>query len=184
MNFKLIVVFLLVLSLLSCKEQQEKRRLKKLYEQNIGKQVDFNELKDSLEFLNISKDGFYNFGMLSEYKIVTQIDANCEKCISRINNDWASFLAKVNKDQVQAIFIIYTKRPRYFKEIILPDIEDCGIFIIDTRKYVFNHYQIPHDFIFQTFILDEKNEIISFGDPSLNNAYAELLLDKFAGKIE
>ncbi len=178
------ISILILFTISSCKlfrQENEANRLKRIYQEFLGKKLD---LPDSVFILDrncIQKKNNIDLNNRNQLKIITRIDGNCGKCINDIKRWNEEIIKKIDTSFVNIHIFIYTDNPSYFTKHICPEIAIDYPLLIDTlNRFVISNDLPRFDNRFHSFLLDKNNNIILIGSPLHNSDLKTLYL----GEIE
>jgi len=113
----------------------------------------------------------------SKLKIFSLISGDCEKCISNINL-WDEIIQEINSQKnVKIYLVILTTDPEFFIERYLPEINTLSSILIDKDYNFLKINDFPPYKRFQTFLLNDNDEIILVGDPFYNDKSMKLYIN-------
>lgn len=176
MRFNLILIFLLLI-FYSCNFKSKEQKDWEEYTQKevtkwIGKEM---YIPDNILMGNIySIDTFHVSKMKKGKKIVTYIDVGCSACLINFSF-WNKFVEESENKGINCDYLIYINTG---KESLEP-INELGFHhpvLLDTGLLFINKNNI-RDKRFQTALLNENNEVILIGDPSVNEKLRELYMN-------
>jgi hypothetical protein len=109
-------------------------------------------------------------------KMVTYIDGTCGACLISLNF-WQSFMAKVYQKRKDCVFYILVNWPDEINEASNPLLEYKFTYSWYIDKYCsfFSNYEI-YDKRLQAVLLNQQNEVLLIGEPSLNPRLGEFYL--------
>ena len=117
----------------------------------------------------------------SDKKIVTRFEGDCPSCIASISV-WKKIYdaAKEKNSKIKFVFYVEIIREEAFHEL-KQKLEFADYVIFDQRGsfFKYNLLKFPYGLEDQTFLLDEKNKILLFGNPAVKKE----LIKKYIGKI-
>lgn len=110
-------------------------------------------------------------------KIATYIDGNCEVCINHLK-DWASFIDN-NKDDLDGVDLLFFVHAYDYSsfEYLVKDLFFAYPVIYDANEEYSRRNRLL-DTDYQTFLLDENNEIRLVGIPIKNRELAKLYIQE------
>ena len=168
----------------SCQFKSQEQKNWENYAKNevssrIGKKMN---LPDSIL---IAEDGFINTFYLeqikSKRKIVTYIDISCSACLNNFSF-WSQFIEKSDKQNIDCEYLIFING----KINSLNAIRRLGFdypVLFDSTSIFIEMNQL-WDKRFQTALLNERNEVILIGDPTVNEKLKDLYMDVLLDKHE
>jgi len=167
MNKVQIGMILFLLINVGCNSHEEKKVFQELGNMT-GKQI---QLLDSLEIYSAS--GVNNLEIDHRgFKLVTYIDGTCSNCVLQLRA-WEDYISKNATNNVEYIFYIYTIDSYYIKET-LKTLEFSQSVFLDSTDAFFKTNNISEEKIYQTFLLDQNNEVVLLGNPLYNKKLEEL----------
>jgi len=161
----------------SCQSFKNKREIKHIVKNWYNKEI---VMPDSVFVLKngtlvlLGNNPLYH----KNYKILTFIPADCEKCVFGAKS-WCTFLDSVNqKSSIDFIPVFITSNPDHFIEYYLPRLPDCiNPYLGILNKFIFPP-NLPSDWNLRTFLLDENNKILLIGNPVYNQKIKNLYYKK------
>jgi hypothetical protein len=102
-------------------------------------------------------------------KIVTRFEGDCPSCIASIIA-WKKIYGTIRerKNNIKFVFYVEIIQEEAFKELQRKlDFADYVIFDQKGSFFKYNLLQFPYGLEDQTFLLDENNKIILFGNPTV-----------------
>ncbi|WP_085537478.1 DUF1573 domain-containing protein [Massilibacteroides vaginae] len=180
-KFRLLSILCLTI-LFGCKET-DKERLTRLVTEWQGKEIIFPEnpvftvfLTDTVEY-NIPSAG---------HKVLVYVDSlGCTSCKLQLDR-WKQFISytdSVTNRTVSFLFFIHAKDYKEIRYLLKRDGFNYPVCLdIDDSLNKLN--QFPSEMTFQTFLLNEKNEVEVIGNPIHNLAVKELYLKQITGETE
>lgn len=175
------IIIAILLFLTSCKDDKRARVLNLLQDWN-SKEFIF---PSKLHFTINGNDSIdYQIYSGSKYKIVIYVDSiGCTSCKLRLPA-WKNFMTEVDSltsDSVQFLFFFFPKNKVEMSNILMFDQFDFPVCIDEQDSLnILNH--IPTETMFQTFLLDRNNRVISIGNPIHNSKIKNLYLNIITGK--
>lgn len=118
-----------------------------------------------------------NFNDSSSYKILCYTNRDgCMSCKLKLS-DWKQFINKLNSlpYKVPIIFVMNTDNIMDLRKLLRDENFSYPI-LIDTKDYVNTINRFPTNPRFQTFLLNQKNEVILIGNPVYSQAIEDLYL--------
>lgn len=167
--------FFICVLFVSCSET-EKERIGRLVNEWSDKEVVFPE---NSYFVSLNKDTMYL--PKSEYTIVTYVDSiGCTSCKLKLM-EWRRLIAQV--DSANNTSVLFFLHPKDEKEIVYALRRDNFTYpVCIDEKDTFNKLnKLPHDEMFQTFLLDKNNKVVAIGNPVHNPKVKELYLKIIMG---
>lgn len=154
---------ILLISLLSCSENNENEQLVKNL---LGREIDYSESVFTImgkDTVNFNLDGY-------EYKILTYVDSKgCTACQMKIE-EWKEYMNMVDSLSSGKVGFIFYYAPKSFGTVrfILQEHNFEYPVIIDTINDFGRRNSIPGNYMLQTFLLDRENRIAAIGNPIIN----------------
>lgn len=178
---------LLALLFVSCKGTGSKERLAALLNEWDQKEIKF---PSHIVFTVQGKDTV-DYGITDRYKVLVYTDSTgCTGCRLRLA-DWKKFMQQVDSvstDSVQFLFFLFPKERMGLRRTLKTALFDTPVCIDEQDSLnLLNHF--PQRMDFQTFLLNEKNQVVAVGNPVYNRRVRDLYLkilsdNKFQGKNE
>lgn len=180
--YSMVMVICLVLSSCHFKTQEQKDWEK--YAENevsgrIGKEL---YLPDSL--LLAGENGiipFYISDIRVKERIVTYIDITCSACLNNFSF-WDKFIKETKTKNITCEYLIYInggesclkaiRQLTFYHPVLL---DSCSVFIERNSLW---------DKRFQTALLNERNEVVLIGDPTVNEKLKDLYMDVLLNEDE
>ncbi len=166
-------LFLLLLTLLSCKDV-EKERITHLVEKWSGKEIAFPE---HAVFTVLGKDTV-DFRISDfQYKILTYVDTiGCSSCKLKLLS-WKSFIKEL--DAVANVQFLFYFHPKSTQELLYTIRSNNFTYpVCFDEQDEFNRLnQLSSEMTFQTFLLDENNKVVAIGNPIHNAKIKELYMN-------
>lgn len=120
----------------------------------------------------------------SEYKILVYVDSTgCANCKMKLE-EWKEFISHINSEtnnSCQFLFFIHAKHPQEMSYIFKRakfDIPVC----IDSNDRINTLNKFPKEQLFQTFLLNQENEVIYVGNPIYSPAIRSLYEKEILGE--
>lgn len=107
----------------------------------------------------------------SKFKIVTFIDADCSVCLNNFSY-WNTFINESNSKKYDCDFLIFVNINKS-QWMNIRTLKFAHSFIIDSACQFVEKNQL-WDKRFQTTLINDKNEVIIIGDPTVNKELGEL----------
>jgi hypothetical protein len=124
-----------------------------------------------------TKDSLYIYSNKPKLKVIVYVDGTCGVCLINLNV-WQSIMTKVYQKRKDCFFYILVNWPREIVENSNPLLE-AGFpysWYLDRECSFFGSYNL-YDKRLQAVLLNEKNELLLIGDPSLNPQLGSLYLE-------
>ncbi|MCH5263711.1 MAG: hypothetical protein J1F42_12425 [Lachnospiraceae bacterium] len=131
-------------------------------------------MQDSVQ--NLSTIELKNILTNSRLKIVTYVDVDCSICMLKLDF-WRKFIQNLTKKGARISILIYAHSTR--KENLIPLMENIWP---QDQPWIYDQYKNfiitneLYDDHFQSLLLNQKNEIILIGDPTLNKGMEKLFM--------
>lgn len=110
----------------------------------------------------------------SKFKIVTFIDASCSACLNNFSY-WEAFIDESKLKRCDCDFLVFVNIDK-LEWMDIRSLKFTYPFIIDSTCQ-FVEKNCIYDKRFQTFLVNEKNEVIVIGDPTVNKELGILYKD-------
>jgi len=177
-SYKIIILFAL-LFLFSCSASNTD--WSEMTTKDIIKSLSGQKVNIPIDLLIVNEDELVVFDSLNLYesklKIFSLISGDCEKCINNINL-WKKIEQELNpRRNVKIYFVILTTDPEFFIERYLPMINTSSSILIDKEYNFLKINNFPPYNRFQTFLLNDNNEIVLIGDPFYNEKSLKLYVN-------
>lgn len=176
--FLLTVLYLTIL--LGCKETY-KERLTRLVTEWQSKEITFPE---NPVFTVFATDTVGYEILSSRHKVLVYVDSlGCTSCKLQLDR-WKqliSYTDSLTNGEVPFLFFFNAKDYREIRYLLKRDNFDYPV-CLDTNDSLNKLNQFPSELTFQTFLLNEKNEVEVIGNPIHNLAVKELYLKQITGK--
>jgi hypothetical protein len=181
MQIKPLIVSILALAMLfGCKET-DKERLARLVTEWQGKKVRF---PTNPVFTVLATDTVEYRISSSRHKVLIYVDSlGCTSCKLQLGR-WKqliSYTDSVTDGTVPFVFFFHAKDYREIRYLLKRDDFDYPV-CLDVEDSLNKLNQFPQEMTFQTFLLNEKNEVQVIGNPIHNLAVKELYLKQITGK--
>jgi hypothetical protein len=158
---------MLLFSLFSCKKDKKKEEIEKIIGKWIGKEIVFPA---NDEYQVIEKDSSISYESLfdKEYKILFYSDTTgCTDCKLRLFQ-WKFIMEDLDSISGRNVGFLFFLFPKNIEEIrLIMERYDFNypVFIDSTNKIgKLNHFPIGQT-VFQCFLLDRDNKVLSVGNP-------------------
>lgn len=120
--------------------------------------------------------------LLKKLKIVTFINGDCGDCVLELK-EWKKYMSKLPIEEVGFLFIVYSSDNLFtFKILNRDEIKLSYPYFNDSGMTVKKRNNISKFKSKQTFLLDEKNNIIHYGNPTSSleqsRKYEEIIAEK------
>lgn len=180
-SYSFIILILILITCSSCKKQKDNTELLQLVKEWQGKEIIFpvNPIftrfaTDTLDYLIPS----------SHHKILIYVDSlGCTSCKLQLKQ-WKQFIHytdSVTNKTVPFLFFINAKDYQEIIYLLKQDEFNYPVCIdIGDSLNKLNHF--PPEITYQTFLLNENNEVKVIGNPIHNLAVKELYLKQITGK--
>jgi len=176
--FLLSIILILFVSCLNKsrdKHKQWKIIAEKTVEQFSGKKMYFADTLTRISY-NTLDSALVHKGIKPVLKVVVFIDGTCGACLINLNF-WQSFITNVYQKRNDCFFYVCVNWQNEMNGTSNP-LLDCGFtysWYLDKNCSLFRSYEI-YDKRLQAVLLDQKNEVLLIGEPSLNSQLGELYL--------
>lgn len=173
------VLFLALILFFGCKENNQKKEVKRIVKEWQNKEVVF---PPNLVFTKYGKDTL-NFEIPpSSYKIIMYVDSiGCTSCKLQLHK-WKKFISEVDSvtnGEVPILFFFHPKDLREISYLLKRDGIDIPVCIdINDDINTFNHF--PSQQEFQTFLLNDENKVVFIGNPIHNIRIKEMYLKEIS----
>lgn len=160
---------------------------------NESKNKKYNEIKNTLELwigkkiylsnmlIHAADSNRYNHSILLEKKIVVYIDTtSCTECRLHLQ-EWNVKIREL-KNNIRFIFIVNPKKYEIAKSIFCREKLESMLFQDMNNEFKYKN-KILSNVKYQTFLLDEKNNIQVIGDPIGNDKLWKLYKDYSKNRI-
>lgn len=169
----------LLLLLPSCKEN-EKERITHLVNDWQGKEIIFPQ---NITFTRFATDTVDYKIPQSKYKVLIYVDSiGCTSCKLQLHK-WKEFITyvdSVTNKQVPFLFFFQSKDNKELRYMLKVDKFDRPICVDSNNKLnLLNNF--PTDIMFQTFLLDKENKVVTLGNPIYNLSIKNLYLRQLTG---
>jgi hypothetical protein len=124
---------------------------------------------------------FYLSGIRAKKRIVTYIDISCSACLNNFSF-WDKFIKEAGIKNITCEYLIYINGG----ESCLEAIRQLTFYhpvLLDSSS-VFIEKNSLWDKRFQTALLNERNEVVLIGDPTVNEKLKDLYMDVLLNKGE
>lgn len=180
MNFKNLIIILILFSLFSC-GNQKKKDIALLLQAWSGKEILFPA---NLTFTVQGKDTI-DFSMLGKYKILTYVDSiGCISCKLQLGK-WKTFMKEVDSLEINSVRFLFffspEKRRDFLGKLKLEKFTYPICVDEKNRLNELNHFPVT-DMNFHTFLLNQDNRILAIGNPIHNHRVKELYMNIIQGK--
>ncbi|MFA8434097.1 MAG: hypothetical protein ACEPOZ_06230 [Marinifilaceae bacterium] len=104
-------------------------------------------------------------------KIISIIDGTCMKCIIHQLNRMDSIFNRIKGNDVALVFVLNVNKAdsSYFMRNLQPAINATGILLWDNAyNFELRNKLLTSDAYLRTFLVNEKNRIIQYGNPIMN----------------
>jgi hypothetical protein len=137
----------------------------------------FDKKKDEKE-LWIGKELILPSITSTDKKIVTRFQGDCPSCIASIDI-WRKIVdaIKAKNNRIMVIFYVEIIREETFKEL-KQKLNFADYVILDQKNSFFkkNLLKFPYGLEDQTFLLDESNKVILFGNPAVKKDLIDIYI--------
>ncbi|MEA4936489.1 MAG: hypothetical protein VB102_07605 [Paludibacter sp.] len=184
-NNQSFIISLLVLSVLfiSCNKKTNKQEeARKIVAEWIGKEIKF---PDNMIFSVYGQDTLV--APLSEvpYKILLYSDSTgCTSCKLKLL-EWQALIHEADtvlNGKLSFVFCFYPKHKKEMEYLLLRDHFNYPVFIDENNKLnQLNRFPVQMEY--QCFLLDQKNKVVSIGNPVLNRRIWDLYKQIVTGEV-
>jgi len=146
----------------------------------VGKKVLLPKQSDLIKPLNGEQVSPLN----KRIKVLTLVNASCGTCIEEFNK-WKGFMDTWDTTSVGYIFLLYSDdNLMTFKKINSDFLKFQYPLFNDQDKKIIKANKFSDKKMFQTFLLNEADEIVIIGSPILNTSIADLYQYKISEMIK
>jgi len=176
MKIEIVISFIIFFSI-SCKDSTNQRRseLEKIVFEWHNKEIFF---PDSIYTIHNGNIEIVEINPLSSnnYKILTLISGDCEKCLLDANK-WCILLDTISKiTPLDFLPVFITSDYNHFIKYYQKRLPNCFEPLLDIHFKFLLDYNLPEDWGLRTFLLDKNNRIIIIGNPIYNINIKNLLM--------
>jgi len=173
------IIFLVVILGNGCKENNQKNEITKIVQEWKDKEIIF---PTNLIFTKHGRDTMDYEIPLSTYKILMYVDSvGCTSCKLQLHK-WKEFIDEVDSltsGTVPVLFFFHPKDLREISYLLRRDGIDIPV-CIDTNDYLNAANNFPSLQEFQTFLLNDKNQVLYIGNPVQNVRIKEMYLKEIS----
>jgi hypothetical protein len=172
-----IVVLLLALLILTCKEKNKIRiEAQQVVKEWTGKEIRFPDDFQCIMSVKDTLSSVCQSLMNAEYKILLYVDSTgCSNCRLRLVQ-WRNMIEEADSlfnDKLSFLFFFQPKNREEMMYLFVRDNFNYPAFIDENNKINrLNHF--PEKMEYQCFLLDRNNKVLMIGNPSLNLKIWEL----------
>ena len=172
--------FILSASLFCCSGNNNKIQMQyEQIEKIIGTKIIF---PDSVQFIDLISRKVSNdtlFEKNSKIKITTNIDGTCHACVGQLKL-WTDFIDNHKEHLIGVSFLFFVQIYDYsIFEFLVKDVYFPYPIIYDSKDEYIVKNKLPfYNTDYQTFLLNEKNEIYLVGNPIYNRKLADLYIQE------
>lgn len=173
MKLSFLITVFFVLVHYSCIDNKDKKVWDQTVVSMVSKWYDKKiYLPDSLPMINASNDTsiFLLSNIKNEYKLVTFINAECSVCLIHFKF-WEKFVQKIKNENLQCDFIFFVSK-RFVEGKVIRDTDFTQPYVIDDETLFISENEL-WDKRFQCVLLNENNQVVIIGDPTLNAKLAD-----------
>lgn len=147
----------------------------KSVEKFTGKTMNFTDTFTCISYN--TKDSSFIFSYKPTLKVIVYVDGTCGACLINLKS-WQSIITKVYQKRKDCFFYILVNWPHEIAEASNPLLKTGFLYswYLDRECSFFRSYEI-YDKRLQAVLLNEKNELLLIGDPSLNPELGDLYLE-------
>lgn len=166
LSYVIALIFVIINS--SCIGNKDKKSWNKTVVSMVNKWHDKKiYLPDSLPMIEASNDSsiFLLSNLKNKYKLVTFINAECSVCLIHFKF-WEEFVREIGHDNIMCDFVFLVSKKFVNGEVI----RNTGFtqpYVIDDETLFISENEL-WDKRFQCVLLNENNQVIIIGDPTLN----------------
>lgn len=168
------ILGLLTLLLISCKKGKSREKLVVLLKEWEQKEIVF----PSRMFFTVQGEDSVNCSIKEQYKVLVYTDSmGCTGCKIRLA-DWKNFMHQVESvstDSVQFLFFFFPKERMELYRTLQMNLFDEPV-CIDEKDSLNLLNRFPQRMDFQTFLLNEDNQVVAVGNPVYNSKVRDLYL--------
>ena len=176
MNRNNIFFIFALVSLSTCNRARIQNHYERI-ENFIGKEIILPDSIHLVDIINKVDGNFYLYDTISSIKVTTSIEGDCHVCVSQLKS-WESFINS-NKDYFDNVSFIFFVRAYDYSvfEYLVDELFFSYPVVYDkSEKYLL--YNKLYNSNYQTFLLNEKNEICLVGNPVKNTELAKLYIQE------
>lgn len=184
-TYKWLFVTFLLLHITSCKDSRSKEKeIAQIVSEWQGKEILFPEGITFTRYVNDTVD--WAIPEESRYKVLVYVDPlGCISCTLQLRQ-WKSFIAQVDSltgGEGIVPFLFFFHHDDYKETLYLMKTDQFDLPVCIDREDRLNQLnKFPSDITFQTFLLDEDNQVAVIGNPIHNLAVRDLYLKQIAGE--
>lgn len=172
-----MILLCILLFQIGCKETSQKT--KNLVNLWIGKKI---ILPDKNLMRRIEK-GSPNL-LYKKLKIITFIDGDCSVCVDELQ-EWKKLLKKIDTAKVGFVCLINSNDKLItFERLDSLEIHLEHPYFYDERDSLRIKNAIPDDKLFQTFLVNEQNEVLLLGNPTRHKKMEALYLKEIKKTVQ
>jgi hypothetical protein len=176
----LSIICLIILSSIACQNNTTNETEEILYKL-IGKTICFPDIEPTIPYVRKDTLDRYAFNDGNKYKILLYIDSTgCTNCKLRIHV-WKSYVKELS-DKVNFLFYFHPKNECDLMDMLKQEKFTYPIYI-DNNDTLNKLNKLVSDIQYQCFLLNNKNEIISVGNPVHNYGVWKLYKRIISGEI-
>lgn len=174
---RIFLLHLLVFLFVSCNVPKKDATWDKKVENTVSQWIHKKMyLPDSLEIVEDTTivGKFYLKSLKSHRRLVVYIDAGCGVCLLHFEF-WQKFINEAMKKKVNCDYLLYVKIDDLDTDLVRK-MKFTYPFLIDNESLFVDKNEL-WDKRFQCALLNDKNEVILVGDPTLNPQLRELYMN-------
>ena len=178
------IVFIVLFS--ACKKNERRDEALKIVSEWIGKEIRFT---GNLPCYVLGRDTLtelFNEKLIKEFKVLLYVDSTgCSSCRLKLF-EWKKLIEEADSLFGESIGFLLFFQPKNVQEIIYMSKRsgfDYPIFI-DTKGEMNRLNEFSQNELYQCFLLDKDNKVLSVGNPTLNTAIWELFKSQIANEKE
>lgn len=168
-----------ILLFLSCQKSKDKKEWESTVVSTVNKWHNKEmSLPDSLSMIDFQNDTtmFLLSNLKKKYRFVVYIDAECSVCLMHFRF-WEQFVSEVKKNNCDYLFYVCK---RFTKNAVIRNTGFTLPYIIDDETLFISENEL-WDKRFQCALLNDRNEVVIIGDPTLNVKLKEYYINTLRG---
>ena len=179
-----VFVWIFAFCATSCKKNERREEAVKIVSEWTGEEIVFNEnlpcFVSGLEVFPGLCEDYFN----KEFKILLYVDSTgCSSCRLKLF-EWKQLIEEADSLFGDKMGFLFVLQPKNFQEVIYISIRaefDYPI-LIDTKGAINRLNRFPKNELYQCFLLDGDNKVLSVGNPTINLKIWELYKSYIEGK--
>ena len=180
-KYILIIVAATITCFISCRESKQRTNAEEIVKEWTGKTIQFPNV---LTCKSLGKDAVCTELFGRPYKVLVYIDSSgCMGCKLRMQ-EWKKIIKEMDSiapENVSFLFFFNPKDERELDILMKQEQFDYPIFV-DKANLIDELNNFPKDMKFQSFLLNEQNEVLAIGSPSMNFQVWELYKQLISGE--